>query len=265
MKTKEKSKGGKSSGGLTVQSFGGLSKKRYSKGQGWPRITLKQGDTRTVQFAALISDEKQWKEIEQHQFQDGGKWNYVPCLGKNCPLCEDEDNDVRKTHYRFFTNAYDFKEKQWAVLEGPKDLSGRIARKFERLKKAGKEARFLKTTYDISKMATTPVSYDVDNGDDNPVKLDPKKLVDLDAYLLDQAVRYFGEDMPTSKSKGKSALDDDDDDAEDDEYDEDDLEEMSTKEIKRIAKGLKIKLVNPKTDEDRSKATLIKLILKKQG
>lgn len=265
MKTKEKSKkGGKSSGGLSVQSFGGLSKKRYTKGQGVPRITLKQGDTRTVQFAAPISDEDQWKEIEQHQFQDNGKWNYVPCLGKNCPLCEDEDNEVRKTHYRFFTNAYDFKEKQWAVLEGPKDLSGRIARKFERLEKK-KVGSFLKRTFDISKMATTPVSYDVEMGDDDPVKLDPKKLVDLKAYLHDQAVRYFGEDMPTSKSKGKSALDDDDDDADEDEYDEDDLEEMSPKEVKAVAKGLGIKLINPKTDEKRSKATLIKLILKKQG
>lgn len=259
-KTKDKSKGGKKSGGLTVRTFGGLSKERYAKkGTGGDRVVIKQGDTVTVQFVAPITDSDAWKEIEQHQFQDNNRWNYVPCLGDNCPLCEDEDNDVRKTHYRFFTNVYDFKQKKVAILEGPKDLSGRIAFRYEKRKKT-----FLDRTWDVSKMATTPVSYDVEAGDEDPVRIKTAKLIDLDAYILSEATRYFGEDMPTGKSKGKSALDDDDEDAEDDEYDEDDLEEMSTKEIKSIARNMKIKLVNPKTDEPRSKSTLIKLILKKQ-
>jgi hypothetical protein len=125
-------------------------------------------------------------------------------------------------------------------------------------------ARFLKKTWDISKMATTPVSYDVEGGDDNPVQIKTAKLIDLDKYIDGEAKRYYGDSMPTAKGKGKSALDDDDDDAEDDEYDQDDLEAMSPKRIKRIAKEMKIKTVNPKTDEPRSTKTLIKLILKKQ-
>lgn len=274
-KTKDKSKGSKggASGGLTVQSFGGLNAKRYTKGTGGvDRVNFKKGETVTVQFVADTDDTKQWKEINQHQFNDNG-WKYVPCLGKNCPLCEDEDNDVRKINYRFFTNVYDFGQKKFAVLEGPKDLSGRIAGKAKRMAK--KPGKFLKTIFDISKLDQSPVTYEVDIEDDHkPVKVDEKKLVDLDAYIIDQAKRYFGDDLPTDgggkKKKGKdnrkSSLDDDDEDYQEDEvYDEDDLEEMSSKEIKSIAKGLKIALKNPKNDKPRSQETLIKLILKKQG
>lgn len=251
-------------GGLTVRTFGGLNKKRYAKkaGGGADRVVLQQGQTGTFQFVADIDDASQWKEIEQHQFQDGGKWNYVPCLGDNCPLCEDDDADVKKSHYRFFTTVWDFKEKKYAVLEGPKDLSGRIAFRRERAEKT-KKGKFLKTTWDISKMSTTPVSYDVERGDEEAIKIDPKKLINLDQYIISAAKRYFGDDLPSDGGKAKSALDDDEYDEDEDEYDADDLEEMSPPEIKRIAKSLGVKLTD-KDGNKRSKRALIKLILKKQ-
>jgi hypothetical protein len=265
-KSKEKSKGG---GGLSVKTFGGLNAKRYTKGTGVPRVKFNKGETVTVQFEADIDDETGWIEINQHQFQDDG-WKYVPCLGDDCPLCEDESNDVRKVHYRFFTNVYNFGTKQIEVLEGPKDLSGRIAGKAKRMAK--KPGKFLKTVFDVSKLDQSPVTYEVDIEDDHkPVKIDEKKLIDLHAHVLDQAKRYFGDDMPTEgssssskKSKNKKSSLDDDDYEEDEEYDEDDLEEMSDKEVKSIAKGMKIALKNPKTDKPRSKEKLIQLILKKQ-
>lgn len=256
----------KGRGGLTPQTFGGLNASRYKKKSGFgDRLQLKQGDSADVQFVAPISDQDQWKEISQHQFQDRGKWNYVPCLGDDCPLCDDDDRDVSKTTYRFFTNAYSFKDKKVVIVEGPKDLSGRIARKFGRCEKR-KKGSFLKKTWEISKLATTPVSYEVEEADRKVVTIDPKQLVDLDAYIKAEAERYFGDDMPTTSGKKESkrtALDDDDDEADEDFYDEEELEEMEWADLKRYAKQLGVKLVD-KEGEKRKRPALIRLILKKQ-
>ena len=258
-KKKSKSEGG----GLSVRTFGGLNKSRYTKGTGGDRVILKQGDTVSVQFLAPIDDASQWKEINQHVFQEGKRWNYVPCLGDDCPLCDDEDSDVRKTSYRFFTNVFNFKTKKIEILEGPKDLSGRIAYKYEKNKK-----RFTQRVFEISKLATTPVSYDVDLDEERRAKssIDTAKAIDLDEYLNSQAVRYFGDDMPApgKKSKGKKRTALDDDDVIEDEYDEDELEEMEWSDLKQVATSLGIKLKD-KEGNKRKRPTLIKLIIKKQG
>lgn len=260
----------KKGGGLSVPVQGGLNKKNYTKKAGGvDRIQLDKGKTVTVQFLFPINDTDNWKEIDQHQFQERNRWNYVPCLGDDCPLCADDDRDVAKTTYRFLTNAYDLENKRIAVLEGPKDLSGRIAARFTTLAKKKKSKLFTKKTYDISKMDTTPVSYDVETSDDDPVpekRIDLKKCIDLDAYILEQAKRYFGDDMPSSgKSSKRSAMDDEDDEEyEEDEYDEDDLEEMDKSELRKIAKAIGAK-TKDKEGEPLSKSKLIKSIIKKQG
>lgn len=265
--TASKKKKGKSkkSSGLSVRTFGGLNKKNYTKKGGFGDfVKMDQGDTVLVQFVANIDDDEWWKEIEQHVFKEKGKWQYVPCLGDNCPLCEDDDPDVAKTSYRFFTVVYDFGEKRLAILEGPKDLSGRIAFRYEKKKKS-----FLTRTWDISKLKTQPVSYDVESADKKAKEIDEEKLkaFDLDKMIQSKAERYFGEDIASGgkKKNKKSALDDDDEDEyeSDDEYDEDELLDMEASEIRKIAKDLGIKRTD-KEGEARSKKTLIKLILKKQ-
>jgi hypothetical protein len=267
-KSKGKAKG-RGGGGLSVAIGGGLNKKNYAKkGSGGDRLVLKQGDTATVQFVAGCDDSDHWKEISQHQFQDKGRWNYVPCLGDDCPLCEDDDRDVSKVTYRFFTNVYSMKDKKIVILEGPKDLSGRIARKWEGAEKK-KPGLFLKRTYDVSKLATTPVSYDVEIGEDNTKKIDMKGCIDLDAYIRSEAARYYGDEMPgvsdkkSGKKKKRTALDDDEDEAEEDTYEREELMEMDWTDLKRLAKSLKIKLVD-KEGEKRKRTALVKLILKAQ-
>lgn len=259
MASKTKSKSKKGGGGLSVRTFGGLNKKRYTKKSGGgDRVQFdEKKPTVCLQFVAPIDDADWWVEIEQHVFREDGKWNYVPCLGEGCPLCEDEDSDVSKTSYRFFTCVWNFKTKRYEILEGPKDMSGRIAFRYEKKKKS-----FLSRTWDVTRMDTTPVSYDVESGDKAAIKIDKKKLIDVGKYIDAAAKRYFGDDMPTGKTPKRSALDDDDYD-EDDEYDEDELLEMDKGEVKDIAKSLGIKLKD-KDDEPRSKKTLIKLILKRQ-
>jgi hypothetical protein len=262
-KTKKKSKG--LSSGLSPRMYSGLSKKRMEKGQASNRLILKQGKTQTVQF---LDTPDEMKEFDMHQFQDGGKWNYVPCAGDDCPLCEDDDPDVARTRYRFICNVYSFSDKAVRVMNGPKDLSGRIMQRYERLRKSAggsrKKAakRFLSKTYDVTQLNTQPVTYDVEAADDEPVQTDKLKKLDLEAYIINDMKRYFGADgMPDGG--GKTAMDDDDEDEQEDEYDEDELDEMTPGEVRSIAKGLGIKLVD-KDGEKRKKSALIRLILKKQ-
>lgn len=248
----------KKSGGFKPKIYQGLNDKRMAKGQGGHRLVLKQGDTATVQFCTPISE---FREFDVHQFQDRNRWNYVPCAGDDCPLCDDDDPDVSKTHYRFCCNIYSKKEKKVLIMEGPKDLSGRIALRFKNAKK-----KFTKKLYDVSKLKTTPVSYDVESADGRPVDVSELKLHDLDEYITGEMERYFGDSTPKpSKKSGKSALDDDDDDddGDDDEYTLDELLDMEKSEVKRIAKSMGIKL-NDKDGEKRSQKQLAKLIVKKQ-
>lgn len=258
---KKKGKGG----GLTPRVYGGLSKARTTRGVMTDRFRIKNGESGTVMFLEIPKD---MKEFDQHQFRDRGKWNYVPCAGDDCPLCEDEDSDVAKVHYRFVCNVYNLGTKKCEILEGPKTLAGRIRQRYGTDKK--KQKRFLKKTFEISKLDGETVEWDVETSDEDPVSekvLANLKKHDLMADITGSMERYFGNKLP--KKGSKTALDDDDydeddEDDEDTEYDEDDLEEMDLSEVRKIAKSLKIKTVDAEGDK-RSKAKLIKLIIKAQG
>lgn len=266
----KKDKGKPKGKGLTPQVFSGLNRKRMAKGTGGNRCQVPQGTTVTVM---ILDTPDEMMEFNQHQFRDGGKWNYVPCAGDNCPLCQDDDEDVRKIHYRFITNVYNMASKQVEILEGPKSLSGRIMQRYDSIFKKKKKvskanAAFLAKVYDISKLKTTPVEWDVETADDDRLsesKYEKLKKFDLKKDIEASMERYFGDGVPAGGSK--TALDDDDEEDEDyeeDEYDEDDLEEMDRAAVVKIAKGLGIKSKDSE-GEKRSKDKLIKLIIKKQG
>jgi hypothetical protein len=259
MATSTKKKKGKKSGGLSPTIYKGLNETRMRKGSNTPRLILKQGDTATVQFITSIKD---FREYDMHSFQERNRWMYVPCAGDGCPLCEDEDPDVSKVSYRFCCNVWVPKEKKVLVLEGPKDLSGRIALRYKGNKKA-----FRKRMYDVSKLKTTPVSYDVERSDGRTIDPDSVELIDLDKFIMDEMERYFGDSTPKPVKGGRSSLDDDDDDddedADDDEYDMEELLDMEASEVRAIAKGLGIKIKNS-DGEKRTQKVLAKLIIKKQ-
>lgn len=239
--------------GLTPKSFGGLSKTRSatSGGSAFPRVKFTDKDPSvTVQFFGDITDETCFKEFEQHQWRDK-HWNYVACLGKKCPLCEDEDEDVAKSRYRFVALVYNLGDKQVQVLEGPSTMAQRIILKYER-----KQKSFSRRAWDITRLDTTPVSYDVDQSDDDPVDLKGKKKLDLQAYIDESAKRYFGKDVPRGGSK--SALDDDDDYEDDETYTKAELMEMRGRELKEVAEEFKIKVAG------KTKQEVIKAILRKQ-
>jgi hypothetical protein len=251
--------------GLTPKTFGGLSKTRSASGaSAFPRVKLKDDETVSLQFFGSIEDEDSFKEFDQHQWREK-YWNYVACLGDDCPLCDDEDDDVSKQHYRFVALVYNHDEKQVQVLEGPGTMAQRIILKAER-----RPESFVKRTWDVTRLDTTPTSYDIDQSDQKPINLRQKNRLDLQAYIDESAARYFGKNAPRPDKSGKkagrkSALDDDDEDYDDDEetYTKADLMDMSARELKTTAKQFKVRLVDSSGDK-KSKQQVIREILKKQ-
>lgn len=242
----------KVSPGLKPKIFKGLSKKRMGRGGGYkfPRVRFEDDKAVVVQFFdPPVTESEGFLEFDQHQWREGGNWNYVPCAGKKCPLCEDDDDDVAKVRYRFCALVYNLKAKEVQVMEGPTTLAQQIERRYAKRKKS-----FLKRTWDITRMSGQPTRYDVDSGDDDPVSLKAKKRLNLEEYVTEAMQRFFGDDVPSKTSR--TALDDDDEYDEDD-IDEDELMEMSTKKLKRIAKQYKVRT------EDRTKKQIVKAIIKK--
>lgn len=251
--------------GLSPKLYKGLSKKRMAKrGGSFKRVILKQGESTVVQFLDPIEE---FIEYDNHAFRDVKGWNFAPCGGDGCPLCADEDRDVSKSSYRFCANVYSFEEKKVLILEGPKDLSSRIAARYER-----NPDSFLKRTFEVSKLATQPVSYDVERGEEESVRTDGMERHDLEKYITDEMTSYFGEGAPSaSASDSPSSLDDDGDEewADDDEaffdedegYSEEDLLDMSPSDLKSAADEVGIK-VGKATKSNRKK--LIAAVLRKQ-
>lgn len=212
--SRSRSSGKSNSKGLSPAIFGGLDKKRIeSKGGGnyGLRVVLKQGDTAPVQFLGDPDDQGCFIEYEIHGFKEDGNWQFVPCAGDDCPLCSDEDDQRRRTSYRFAAVVYNLKEKKVQILEGPKDLAQRIYYRFSR-----RPSAFLGRVYDVTKFPTTPVTYAVDRGDDDPVaasRLEKLERPDLEKYVASEMERYYG----TMEIPKSSALDDEEDDEEEEE------------------------------------------------
>jgi hypothetical protein len=209
----------------------GVTERSTKKGTGGATQIFKQGESVLDQFACTPKD---FMEYDEHQFREGGKWWYVPCKMEafgECELCDDEDTEKAKKHYKFLAPVWDHKAKKLTVLTGPKDLAGRI---FFQYKKD--RTNFLRVVWDISKLATQPVSYDVSvNLGTRGIKLSEKELPDLEKIIKDAADAYFGDGKPKAKRSGKSSLDDDESEEEvwedeDDESEEEDEDEESEEE-----------------------------------
>lgn len=204
--------------GLSVKTYAGLNKKRMeSKGGGGDKCIIKQGDTVAVQ---PLQKPSEMLEFDQHGWKDGGKWYFVPCTGDDdCEPCQSEDNNISRKSYVFACNVYNLKDRKVQVLAGPKTLATQMFYRYQR-----KPAMFLKRVYDITKFPTTPVTYNFEIAEEQPVKTTGLKLIDLDGYVQGELDRYYGsDDKPSRKSGGKSSLDDDDeDDLDEDDFDEDD-------------------------------------------
>lgn len=224
MTTAQRSRTKTTKGGFGVKTFAGLNKKRMEPRGGnasfGVRVRLDANEPVPVQFYTEPDNEAGFLEFDTHAFREDGRWTYVPCMGDDCPLCEDEDPDRKKTTYRFLAKVYNLKTKKPQLLEGPGDLARRIHYRWSR-----RPGSFLKRTFEITKLETTPVTYDVAVGDDPVVRLTNIKAEEFEAYLSGALKSYYGE-HPPSKSALAAAddLDEEADGEEDEAAVEDDID-----------------------------------------
>lgn len=241
-RTKRKASASK---GFSVKTFQGLNKTRMEKksnANAGIRVAIKQGETVPVQF---LTKPDEFTEFNQHSWKDGDRWYFVPCAGEGCPICQDEDRQRAKQSYRFAAVVYNLRDKKVQVLEGPKDLAGRIFYRYER-----KPSMFLKRTYDVTKFPTTPVTYDFAIGEDDLVALSTikakGKLVDIDAYLEGELKSFYGDDLPEG-SAAVTEPDEPDDDEDDEDEDEEEvvytlaqLKKFKLSKLRSIAEDMEI-------------------------
>lgn len=224
--------------GLTPQLFSGLSKKRMKKSTGTGvAAIIKTGSTIPVQFLQKVED---FVEYDNHNWREGKDWIYVPCAGDKCPLCDDESDEISKKTYRFATNVYNLEARKVQVLEGPKTLARLIYHRYDR-----NPAQFQKRVYEVTKLATQPISYIVDRAEEErTVATKGLKLHDLEEYVLKNMQRYYGDEMPAADADDD--LDEDEDEDEDDEDEngdeendeEEDLSSMSLAELREKAEEM---------------------------
>ena len=195
----------KASKGFKPKTFQGMSKKRMkSKGGSYGlRVPLKEGVTVPIQFLESPEDAT---EFEVHVFQEEGRWEFVPCAGDLCPLCQSDSDKQRGTSYRFLLNCYNLEAKKVQLLEGPQQLAHQVFARYER-----GPSKFLKRTFEVTRFPTTPTTYGFELGEDPVVSTTGMKKIDHNEYLMGEMKRYYGDELPEG---GKSSLDDDDEDDE---------------------------------------------------
>lgn len=254
---------------LKAKTFKGLSEKKMKKRSGGsgPRVKVEDDKPNTLQF---YKDPDSFTEFEQHGWQSGGRWNFVPCAGEGCPLCTDEDDRIRKTSYRFAAPVYDFKKKESSILEGPQTMASIIFRRYKRAEEQ-RAGSFRRRVWDITRFSGTPTTFDceaTEHSAKNPANL-PEPL-DTDAYVQSQMERYY-----ENADADVSALDDDfdgdsfeeDEDwlegGDDEAWTEESLLALGKSDLVEVARSFNIGATSDKiTRENRPK--LIAAILRKQ-
>lgn len=188
-------KKGSATKGMVPTHRTGMKKKELEQGGGKMGDTayIKKGGTLPVQF---LQTPDEFLVYQEHSWQEDGKWHFVPCLGEDCPLCEDESDDRRKRGYQWACNVFNHQLKKVQVFKGGKDLGNRIYTKHEK-----KPTMFTKRVWEVTKFATSPITFEVGiSEDDKPIDVSEQKLIDLEEWLTKEVSDFYGEDEPTASS-----------------------------------------------------------------
>ena len=192
------------------------------------RLTFKEGEARTVRFLHEPFDgAKPWVEYYEHYVTGGGgNGAYVPCI-ENCRL----DGDVRAGK-RWYVNVWDRDSKQVRLLKLTGAMVENLIIKYER------RGTILDRDYSITRTGEgTDTKYHIEAEEKERFDQRNVKLIDILAYLDQQAQSYYG-GVKGFKAKA-SGIDDDDDD--------DDVEDV---EDEAPAKVTKARGRRPDPDED---------------
>lgn len=237
------------------------------------RLGIAKGETKLVQFYGETSNEDYWLEFPQHVWKSNGKWNFIPCIGPDngCARCASDEEGAEKTSPGFIAAVWSFKDKGPKVLTGPMGLLTRIVYRYRRA-----SDRFLRRTWEITRLNTEKTDYDVSQGEDRPINLSNHEAIDLRKWLITEYEKYAATVSKAKKSRGPSTLDDYDDEEDEDEEIEDDSEEEDgpteddlmdkeeypLSELKKYAKEVGVK-ITPEISKNR--ITIVKKIIRARG
>lgn len=260
---------------------GGLSEKSVKSRQGGGgnpnQVRLTKQEAQLVQFYTAIDDKTGFKEFEQHIWQEGNRWIFVPCGGKKCVVCHDEDEGKAKTSWGFAAQVYHHGQKKAMILTQGTTLANGLIFKYKQ-----KGSRFTRVVWEITNLGTKPASFDVSQSESKAINLGSHPPLDIIQYTKEEYDKFIASH---GGSSGPSSLEDDDDDDEDemdddedemDDEDEDDeeeegeddsddpdveeMEDMPWGELKSYARSIKVRNI----DEYKNRKALIPAITKKR-
>jgi hypothetical protein len=201
------------------------------------RLTFKEGEARTVRFLHEPFDRKTpWVEYYEHYVQGGGgNGAYVPCID-DCRL----DGELRAGK-RWYVNVWDRDSKQVRLLKLTGAMVENLIIKYER------RGTILDRDYSITRTGEgTDTKYHIEAEEKERFDQRNVKLIDILAYLDQQAQSYYG-GVKSFKAKASSIDEDDEEDVEDvEDTEEDDDEE----EAPRRGKARSRKVVDEDEEDE---------------
>ncbi len=243
---KGKSKGGPSIGKFTVAggkfSAQELGKKFGKEGQGQV-IYLKPDTDIRLRFFTEPDD---WRYYTEHQFQENGRWQNVPCIGEGCPLCESE---VGRQSDRILIPVWDVERKKVRLLKAGSRLAQDLLKFYQKGKLLDRDYNLMREGEGID----TRYLLDAEDKEKRP-EAKKAEAPDLDDILEGWVKSYysgsgngpkkskskdeeeFEEDEDKPKKKSKKSDDDEDDDDEKESESEDDNEDEEEEKPKKKKK-----------------------------
>lgn len=169
-------------------------------------IRLKDGEHVRVWF---LVDAEEIVNYREHQFEEDGNWNFVPCTGAGCSLCKSPKESVAKNTYRFLVPVWDISNKVVSFMKGSIDLKDKLLVLF------AKYSTLLDRPYEMSREGTgLDTDYYLTPEDKKQM---PKVIRDTEypnpvEYLETRVAQYYGDDEEEEeerpkKGKGKKKKD----------------------------------------------------------
>jgi hypothetical protein len=202
------------------------------------RLTFKEGEARTVRFLHEPFGKTKWVEYYEHYVPGGGGGNgaYVPCI-ENCRL----DGDIRAGK-RWYVNVWDRDSKQVRLLKLTGAMIENLIIKYER------RGTIMDRDYSITRTGEgTDTKYHIEAEEKEAFDQRNIKLIDIMAYLDQQAQSYYGGSRGLKARASSIDDDEDEDDIEDVEEEDEDEEETPRR---KTTKARSRRPVEEDEDED---------------